>query len=558
MKKREGSKTIVFLAVNASYAHSNLAGWYLRAVAERAGWQWHEVEATPNDSLSEVIRRVLRLQPTVLAATFYLFNRSFLLSCLTRYKVLAPSGRVIAGGPEFLGANREFLRRHREIDAVIRGEGELAFAEWLCAVDAPRRWARLPGFCGFIGKRYVDCGLARPVTALDDLPSSYSQRLESFAKPFVLLETSRGCSSRCAFCTSGTGARVRYMSMERIVGDLIEIGACGVPEVRLVDRTFNDRPARCIALLRLFREKFAALRFHLEIEPTRLTPPILAELGRAPQGQLHLEVGLQSLNPAVYRNIRRPGTVDRAWRGLTRLCAMRSVRVHVDLLAGLPGGTLPDLLGELRRVVELQPEEIQLELLKLLPGTALARNCARWHLRAAPEPPYEVLKTDTMSFEELDTARALSQVVDWFYNAPALQDTVVKASSFCPQLWEDLVGLCAQYAKTHAAPSLENRFRILDRYFEGRAPALTRALHYAWLKHGFSPQNGICATRPWKEPIPPQAILVEGDPAAPVSRIYCADLAAPYLFVFGPDRRAAAIYRLPANDPGKMSDAKPV
>jgi len=66
--------TIVFLAVNASYSHTNLAGWYLRAYAELAGWTWREVEVTRNDSLISVLQRVLNLEPDVLASSFYLFN----------------------------------------------------------------------------------------------------------------------------------------------------------------------------------------------------------------------------------------------------------------------------------------------------------------------------------------------------------------------------------------------------------------------------------------------------------------------------------------------------
>lgn len=541
-------RSLVFLSVTASYSHTNLAAWTLRAGAEAAGWQWHEVEVTQNESLPVTLNRVARLHPTVLAASFYLFNRAFLLAFLCRFKKLFPDCRVLGGGPEFLGDNRVFLKRYPEVDAVIRGEGEKAFGQWLRSMDQPEQQAGIPGFCGLVGGRYIDNGRAEVFENLDDIPSPYPRHIEGFRKPFVLLETSRGCSNRCAFCTSGVGERVRWFSLERVRRDVQSIRAQGVPEVRLVDRTFNARPARCLALLRFFRDECKPLRFHLEIDPARLTPDFVAELAKAEPGRFHLEVGLQSLNPAVIRAIGRQGTVRRALAGLVRLVAHRQLAIHVDLIAGLPGGTLADLLEELRALVLLAPAEIQLELLKLLPGTRLAAEQDRRQIVAAPEPPYEVLRTATMTAADLETARGVSNWVDWFYNVPELQALIVAATRRIPGFWKELILFGGNTAFGVAAPSLENRFRLLDDFFRDRDAGLRHALHYAWLKHGFSAQHGICPALPWKGPVPESAVLVEGAAVGRPARVFQADLERSYLFAYARERPAAAVYRLEANE----------
>jgi len=539
-------RSLVFLSITASYSHTNLAAWTLRAGAEAAGWQWHEIEATQNESLSVTLNRAARLHPNAVAATFYLFNRPFLLSFLGRFKQLFPDCRVLGGGPEFLGDNRAFLERHPEIDAVIRGEGEQAFGQWLRLMDQPEQQAGIPGFCGVIDGRYVDNGMAEGVECLDDIPSPYPKHMEGFRKPFVLLETSRGCSNRCAFCTSGVGGRVRCFLLERVRRDVQLIRAQGVPEVRLVDRTFNAHPARSLALLRFFRDECKPLRFHLEIDPARLTPDFIAELALAEPGRFHLEVGLQSLNPNVIRAIGRQGTVRRALAGLTRLSAHRQLATHVDLIAGLPGGTLADLYEELRTLVLFLPDEIQLELLKLLPGTRLAAEKDRWQIVAAPEPPYEVLRTATMTMDDIETARRLSNLVDWFYNVPELRALMVDATRRIPGFWKKLILAGGNVTLAMAAPSLENRFRLLDDFFRDRSTKLRHTLHYAWLKHGFSAQHGICRASPWKGPIPGSAVLVEGEAAMRPARVFRADLDRSYLFVYARERPAAAVYRLEA------------
>ncbi|MDD5677599.1 MAG: radical SAM protein [Kiritimatiellae bacterium] len=545
-------RSLVFLSVTASYSHTNLAAWTLRAGVEAAGWQWHEIEVTQNESLSITLNRVARLNPRVVAATFYLFNRPFLLSFLGRFKRLFPDCRVLGGGPEFLGDNRAFLERYPEVDAVIRGEGEKAFGQWLQLMDQPKRQAGIPGFCGLVNRRYVDNGMAEGVECLDDIPSPYPARLAGFCKPFVLLETSRGCSNRCAFCTSGVGGKVRFFSLERVCRDVELIRAQGVPEVRLVDRTFNAQPARSMALLRFFRDECKPLRFHLEIDPARLTLDFIAELAAAEPGRFHLEVGIQSLNPDVIRAIGRQGTVRRALAGLARLCAHRQLATHVDLIAGLPGGTLADLFKELRTLVLLGPAEIQLELLKLLPGTRLAEEKDQWQIVAAPEPPYEVLRIATMTMADLETARGLSNLADWFYNVPELQALMVMATRRIPEYWQELIMFGGNMAFAMAAPSLENRFRLLDDFFRDRNAGsdrdllLRHALHYAWLKHGFSAQHGICRASPWKGKIPESAVLVEGAAIMRPARVFRADLDRNYLFAYVRERPAAAVYCLEA------------
>ena len=213
-----------------------------------------------------------------------------------------------------------------------------------------------------------------------------------------------------------------------------------------------------------------------------------------------------------------------------------------------------DLLADLERVTRLGPEEIQLETLKLLPGTPLAVEAAGLGIVAAPDTPYEVLRTAHLTPEELLAARRLSRLVDGFYNAGALRDVIQAAvaeetQNFYAAFLAALQGNPAVEAPT----SLETRFELLYRFLAGRSPQLAGRTEFAWMSAGLSPARcpGGHAT-PWKAPIPVDAELVLRAAGAPETLARSAHIwqleqgQARYWFIF--DRgisphRPVAVYR---------------
>ena len=528
---------IVWLDIHSSYSHASLALPLLHAASQgrvTPGPDWRAVSATINDSATEVAARVVAERPDLLAGTAYLFTREMLLAVIRRVKALAPECAVVLGGPEFLGDNETFLRREPAVDAVLRGEGELAFAELSgmlgkAGTISPDR--HVPGLCRVDASgTYHDHGVAVLSAAeFAGLPSPMASPFFAWDKPFIQLETSRGCSNTCSFCTSGLGGAVRPVPLERVREQLAEIHAHGLREVRILDRTFNLDPRRACALLALFRELCPGTRFHLELHPAWLTAALKAALREFPAGKLHLEVGLQTTHPGALRTCRRKGNLEKSWEGLAFLCGLRNLAVHVDLLAGLPGVTWEWLLADLERVTQLGPEEIQLETLKLLPGTPLAAAAGGLGMVAAPDTPYEVLRSAQMTPEDLLAARRLSRLVDGFYNAGALREVVREAAEGKRQKAEgrsDGVAAGNFYAEFLAAlrgtpalegpTSLETRCGLLHGFLAARSPQLAERAEVAWMSAGLSPARcpGGRAS-PWKAPVPAAAEVVFRAAGAP-------------------------------------------
>lgn len=495
---------ILWIDLNSSYAHSSLALPALHAqIMTDPSIEWEIVSATINENTGMIVDEIYRHLPDILAATTWLFNHEQLMHVASRVKALLPEACLVLGGPEFLGDNEEFLRKNPFVDCVFRGEGEEVFPQWLTCWNHPEQWHTVPGLCYLTpNKEYKDNGIARVLNFAGLVPPEQS-RFFNWSKPFVQLETTRGCFNTCAFCVSGGEKPVRTLSIESIRERLQLIHAHGIKNVRVLDRTFNYNPRRAKELLRLFLEFHPDIRFHLEIHPALLSEELKEELSLLPKGLLHLEAGIQSLREPVLEKSRRMGKLSDALDGLRFLCALPNMETHADLIAGLPLYHLHEIFEDVRTLAGYAAGEIQLESLKLLPGTEMRRRAEELGIKYSPLPPYEVLQTHEISVSELQTARQLSRLLDGFYNTPAWQALTRELILNDEQFLHRFLAYLTKANLIDQPMSLEKRGLILYEFCKQNYPEYQIQAAIAWIEAGMSLKK-LPAEKVWtKRQIPP-------------------------------------------------------
>lgn len=500
---------ILWLDLNSSYAHSSLALPAIHAqVADDESMTWSVVSATVNEPAAAMVEAGFREQPDIIAGTAWLFNVEQLLHITARLKALLPRACVVMGGPEFLGDNEAFLRSHPFVSAVFRGEGEENVPRWLRCWNRRDRWREIEGLCYIDSEGgYVDNGTAR-VSRFEALVPPEQSPFFNWQKPFVQLETTRGCFNTCDFCVSGGEKPVRSLSIDAIRSRLEVISRHHIRHVRVLDRTFNFQPARAIQLLQLFTA-FPHIRFHLEIHPALLSEPLKEALRTLPHGLLHLEAGIQSLHQEVLTASHRAGTSEAALEGLRFLCSLPNMETHTDLIAGLPLYSLAQLFDDVRRLASYRAAEIQLESLKLLPGTEMRRKAAERGICYSPYPPYEVLQTSHISPAELHTAHLLSRLLDAFYNTPAWQTLTRTLILEHEEFLHRFLHYLTACGVADQPLSLEKRGLLLYDFCKLHYPRYTTRATVAWIEAGLSLKKTPAARVKTRRQTPPPHWQVE-------------------------------------------------
>ncbi len=395
---------IILATVNARYIHTAFGLRYLwsnlGSLRERAIIREFTAETPP----FEIAEALLAGNPRIIGFGVYIWNVAHTTAVVQVIKAVRPETVVVIGGPE-VSHEYEGTPIFSAADYLIRGEGDLAFAELARAVLE----GRPPGEKVIAPPLPDIAALALPYDAYTD---------EDLARRVVYVEASRGCPFQCEFCLSSLDKRVRDFPLQPFLAALDRLIERGARRFKFIDRTFNLRRDRVEAILDFFLDRWHdGMQVHFEMVPDRMPPALLEHLARFPAEGLHLEVGIQTYNPESQVAISRRQDLEKTEANLRFLRERTGARIHADLIAGLPGESWESFAAGFDRLVAVGPPEIQVGILKRLRGTPIARHAGPRRMVFSPDPPYEVLQTDLLDFGQMQRIRRFARYFDLYYNS---------------------------------------------------------------------------------------------------------------------------------------------
>ena len=404
----------VLLGINGRYSHTNLALRYLRNEIRAAGHTAQIVEFDISARRQDVLERLALAQPQVLLLSVYVWNALLIRLLLPDIRALLPDCRLILGGPEVSYSAAEWIEAHPEIDVIVSGHAEQALRQLASS--------------GFHCENRV---VSVPNRSFAAVPFPYLE--EDFAglsHRYVYYESSRGCPCSCSYCVSGRDDQAAdFRSVQTTCDELQQIMAQehrwpAPPIIKLVDRTFNARPARARAIWSYLIGAETSATFHFEVHPAFLSDEDLEMLAGAPAGRFQFEIGVQSVHRATLRAVGRAQNWQRVRPRVQRLIETGTVAVHLDLIAGLPREDMAQLARSIDDILALKPTRFDLGFLKSLPGTAIRAQSEANGQLVMRDPPYQVLQNRWLTLSDFSRLRRIGELIDALWNSCRLEAAI--------------------------------------------------------------------------------------------------------------------------------------
>lgn len=428
---------VVLTALNSQFIHSNLAVRYMKAFSKDLNYDCVIKEFSINDRREKVLEELMNEKPDILAFSCYIWNVEYVQSLAKLVKLINPDIEILYGGPEVSYDSKSFLEDNIG-EYVVFGEGEETFYDFikykleyeknkeesikLSSIDNLeleeqflKKLKNIRGLC-FKKDGEVIVNLPRELMDMKELVFPYDEK-DSLENKIVYYEASRGCPFNCKYCISSTIHGVRFLELERVKKELKFLVDKNVKLLKFVDRTFNCSSKFAMGIWEYLMESDTETTFHFEISADILNDEQLELLAKAPKGRFQFEVGVQTTNDEVLKNINRFVIFEDIKKQVVELNSYGNINQHLDLIVGLPGENFESFKKSFNDLYSIDPDEIQLGFLKILKGSPMEAEAKEWGIVHSPYTPYEVLRTNDISYEELLILKKVEEVVDKYYNS---------------------------------------------------------------------------------------------------------------------------------------------
>ena len=458
-------------AINAKYIHSNPAIYSLRAYAGEELKEHIELaEYTINQTFSDILADIYKRKPDVIGFSCYIWNITYVLELVGELRKIMPKLPIWLGGPEVSFDAPKLLEKYPQLSGIMIGEGEETFKELLTwyVEEQSTELKDIAGLCLPDGYTAM-----RDMADMNALPFLYSD-LDAFENKIIYYESSRGCPFRCSYCLSSIDKMVRLRNLEIVKKELQYFLDHNVKQVKFVDRTFNCNHQHAMGIWQYILEHDNGVtNFHFEVSADILNEAEIELLGRMRPGLVQLEIGVQSTNPETIKAINRTMNVEKLSKIVSAINAGGNVHQHLDLIAGLPYEDYEIFAKSFNDVYAMEPEQLQLGFLKVLKGSQMYDKAEEYGIAYLDKPPYEVLYTKWLTYEDVLQLKGVEEMVELYYNSNQFRHTLqflVKEFDTPFAMYEKLAEFYERKGYMVNSPARAYRYNVLLEFVQEQSP----------------------------------------------------------------------------------------
>ena len=368
-------------------------------------------EFTIHERPMDIAEKLLAKKPKIISFSVYIWNVTEVTETVGLIKQIAPEVIIILGGPEV--SHPPDLPDVADLaDYIITGSGEISL-QLLCEQV-------------FSDQKPSGKIIEGQVVVLDDLKLPYKfYTEEDIRNRLIYVEASRGCPFKCEFCLSSLDKTAKPFELDRFLTEIKNLYDRGARNFKFIDRTFNLKVSSSVAIMEFFLDRMTDdLYLHFEVIPDNLPDKLKETIKRFPANSLQFEIGIQTFDPEIQSLISRKQNNEKSRENLKWLRENSGAHIHADLIFGLPGDTLENFAQSFDQLLELEPQEIQLGILKRLRGAPINRHTGEYQLRYNQKAPYNILSTRDIDFATMQKVNRFARFWDMIGNSGRFPNTL--------------------------------------------------------------------------------------------------------------------------------------
>jgi anaerobic magnesium-protoporphyrin IX monomethyl ester cyclase len=296
------------------------------------------------------------------------------LKTVEAIKRINPRAEIVLGG-SYATVNTQALLKIPNIDAVVVGEGEESFYEYVSGVAKDKIkgiYSKIDGVSHFGGERgWIRDLDALPFPALDKVDIKKYNILVAKKLPASTIVTSRGCPYKCIFCYHTLGYEWRPRSPENVVDEIEwQVKVIGVKEINIYDNnfSFDMERAKSICDKIIERKIKVSLQTPNGLRVDRVDEELLRKMRAAGVWSLCLAPETGSLE--TFRRIGKGFKLEDTEK-VVKLAKKIGMSVSLNLIIGFPWETKDDFNKTFNFAYKLNTDFVDIARIFISPGSKL-------------------------------------------------------------------------------------------------------------------------------------------------------------------------------------------
>ena len=369
-----------YFGMESCFIHHGLCS--LSASIKQAGFPAELIDLRKMRNWGHFRKELKSRNPDVIAATIWGIDYKLALKCLRIAKELNPRVITVVGGVYPTVAPEELVGQ-KDIDYIVRGEGELALVRLLKSLEAGEPVERViqderPDLdeLPFIDRELFDYEA--------ELNNPYLGKFSGLEPPFVTIITTRGCKYNCSFCQPTQrmlfGRQVRQRSVGNVMDELKQLrDKYHFKSLMIYDDTFIQDVDWVREFCRQYRINGFTQPFWIETRADIICKEeeIVAELSQT--GLRALAMGFESGNERVLRFLRKGVTVEQNYRA-AEICRKYGIKVEGGFMFGIPTEVNAEVMDTVRMIRHIKPEYLHVAVFTPFRGAELSEYCRQNNL----------------------------------------------------------------------------------------------------------------------------------------------------------------------------------